>query len=112
MPRHQLLGRNDDEILWFQRRGFMQAAAAWAATGGFVAAQAQQRGNVVEQHGDAMVNDRRLLAGQTIQTGDSIETGPRSHLIFVIGGASFQVRQNSLTRRSTRTLRDEAAQRP
>jgi hypothetical protein len=31
----------------------------------------------------------------TIQTGDSVETGPASHLVFVIGNTAFQVRQDS-----------------
>jgi hypothetical protein len=31
----------------------------------------------------------------TVQTGDVIETGPKSRLVFVIGNSSFHVRQNS-----------------
>jgi hypothetical protein len=95
MTQHLLQGRTEEEVLWFQRRGFLQAAAAWTATGGFAAAQAQQRSNVVELRGDASVNGQRLTREQTIQTGDSIETGPGSNLIFVIGNAAFQVRQNT-----------------
>jgi hypothetical protein len=95
MTRHILQGRTDDEVTWWQRRSFLHAAAAWTAMGGFGAAHAQQRSNIVELTGDAMVNGERLLRERTLQTGDSIETGPNSNLVFVIGNASFQMRQNT-----------------
>jgi hypothetical protein len=95
MTQHTLQGRTEDEILWFRRRGFLQAAAAWTAMGGFGAAVAQQRGNIVELLGDATVNSERLRPGMFIQTGDRIETGPGSNLVFVMGNSAFQVRQNS-----------------
>ncbi len=95
MTEHTLQGRHEAEVLWFQRRSFISAAAAWTAAGGFGAAHAQQRSNVVELLGDAQLNGSRLTPQTTIQTGDRIETGPGSNLIFVVGNASFQVRQNS-----------------
>ena len=95
MTRHTLEGRTDDEVLWWQRRSFLQAAAAWTAMGGFAAAHAQQRSNIVDFTGDATINGERLTRERTIQTGDSLQTGPNSNLIFVIGDSSFQVRQNS-----------------
>ncbi|NJM43995.1 MAG: iron dicitrate transport regulator FecR [Brachymonas sp.] len=95
MTQHTLDQRQEGELLWFQRRSFLQAAAAWTAMGGYGAAQAQQRSNIVELVGDAMVNGSRLLPQSVLQTGDRIETGPGSNLIFVVGNASFQVRQNS-----------------
>ena len=95
MTQHILQGRSEQEILWFQRRSFLQAAAAWSALGGFAAAHAQQRTNIVELRGDALLNGNRLSPGQTIQTGDSLETGPGSHLIFVLGNSAFQARQNT-----------------
>ncbi len=95
MPQHTLDGRSEQELLWYQRRSFMKSAAAWTAMGGSVAAQAQQRSNIVELVGDALVNGSRLTQQTMLQTGDRIETGPNSNLIFVIGNASFQVRQNS-----------------
>lgn len=95
MTQHLLQGRTDDEVLWHQRRSFLRNAAAWTAMGGFAGAQAQSRSNIVELVGDALVNGVRLLPQQTIQTGDRLETGPASNLIFVLGNASFQVRQNS-----------------
>lgn len=95
MTQHTLEGRSDSEVLWFQRRGFLQAAAAWTSMGGFATAQAQSRSNVVELVGDATVNGRRLLSQQPIQTGDEIVTGPDSRLVFVIGNSAFHVRQNS-----------------
>ena len=95
MTQHTLQGRTEEEVLWFRRRSFMQAAAAWTAMGGFGAAVAQQRGNVVELLGDAMVNNQPLRSGSYVQTGDRIETGPGSNLVFVMGNAAFQVRQNS-----------------
>lgn len=95
MTQHSLQGRTEDEVLWFRRRSFLQAAAAWSSMGGFAAAQAQQRSNIVELQGEALVNGARLLPQQVIQSGDSLETGPGSSLIFVIGNSAFQVRQNS-----------------
>jgi hypothetical protein len=95
MTQHTLQGRTETEILWFRRRGFLQAAAAWTTAGGFAAAHAQQRSNVVELFGDATANGRRITGQSLVQTGDEVETGPGSNLIFVIGNAAFQVRQNS-----------------
>jgi hypothetical protein len=95
MSTHSLAGRKANELLWFQRRTVVQAAAAWAAAGGWAAAQAQSRSNIVNLQGDALVNGQRLSPQQTVQTGDEIQTGPGSSLVFVIGSSSFQVRQNS-----------------
>ena len=95
MSHHTLQGRTEDEVFWFQRRSFLQAAAAWTAAGGFAAAHAQSRSNIVELVGDAQLNGGRLRPEQIIQTGDQIETGPGANLIFVVGNSSFQVRQNS-----------------
>lgn len=95
MTQHQLLGRQEKEILWFQRRDVLKAAAAWVAMGGLPAAMAQQRSNIVQLTGDATINGSRLSPQQAIQTGDEIQTGPGSNLVFVIGNSSFQVRQNS-----------------
>ncbi|WP_048441622.1 hypothetical protein [Caenimonas sp. SL110] len=95
MTQHILQGRTEDEVLWYQRRSFLKGAAAWTTMGGWGAAVAQQRGNIVDLQGDALLNGQRLTAQQTIQTGDSVETGPGSGLIFVIGNTSFMVRQNT-----------------
>jgi hypothetical protein len=95
MEQHSLQGRTEDEVLWFERRSFLTAAAAWTTMGGYTAAFAQQRSNVVELVGDAQINGQRLTSQQVIQSGDSIATGPGANLIFVIGNAAFQVRQNS-----------------
>ncbi len=95
MAQHTLSGRQENEILWFQRRDALKAAAAWVAMGGLPAALAQQRSNVVQMSGDAMLNGLALQPGQSIQTGDQIRTGPGANLMFVIGNAAFQVRQNS-----------------
>ena len=96
MTQHYLQGRTDQEVSWFQRRDFLQAAAAWAAWGGAATVQAQSRSNVVQLTGDALVNGSTLRPQQTIQTGDQITTGPKSTLIFVLGNSSFHVRQNSM----------------
>lgn len=95
MTQHTLQGRNESEVLWFQRRDFLKSAALWTAAGSWTAAQAQDRGNIVHRVGDAMVNGERLLTGQTIQTGDTVVTGPQSSLIFVVGRSAFHVRQNT-----------------
>jgi hypothetical protein len=95
MTQHTLQGRSDDELLWFRRRGFLQGAAAWTAMGGFGAAWAQQRGNIVELRGDATLNGQRLRPEGFVQTGDEIATGPGSSMVFVVGNSAFHVRQNS-----------------
>lgn len=96
MTQHLLQNRAEKEVLWFQRRDTLKAAAAWAALGGLPAAVAQQRSNIVELTGDALVNGVRLLPDRTLQTGDQIQTGPGSSLVFALGNASFRVRQNTL----------------
>jgi len=95
MTRHHLQGRSDTEVLWFQRRSFLQAAAAWTAAGSLAGAQAQSRSNIVELSGDATVNGQKLRLDQSLQTGDEIITGPRSTLIFAIGNSAFHMRQNT-----------------
>ncbi|MCY7317838.1 MAG: FecR family protein [Ramlibacter sp.] len=95
MTQHILLDRTADEVLWFQRRSFIKAAASWTAMGGAAAAHAQQRSNVVEMVGDITVNGERLMPQRALQTGDQIATGPDSHMVFVVGNSSFLVRQNS-----------------
>lgn len=95
MTMHQLAGRTDSELNWYQRRDFLVAAASWTALGGFPAAHAQARSNIVQLQGDALVNGARLLPGQSIKTGDRISTGPQSSLIFVVGNSAFHVRQNT-----------------
>lgn len=95
MTRHTLITRTDDEILWFQRRDFLRAAAGWTALGGLPGAQAQARSNVVEWQGDILLNGRRLLPEQSIQSGDQIATGPGSTLVFAVGNTAFKVRQNT-----------------
>jgi hypothetical protein len=96
MIAHTLNGRSEKEMLWFQRRDAIKAAAAWVAVGGLPAAMAQQRSNVVQMTGDTLLNGSRLQPGQVIQTGDQIKTGPGATVMFVIGNAAFQVRQNSM----------------
>ncbi len=95
MTQHYLQGRTDKELMWFQRRGFLQAAAAWTAVGSLGGAHADTMSNIVELRGDAMVNGQALTPQQSIQTGDEITTGPGSTLIFVLGNSAFHVRQNS-----------------
>ena len=95
MTQHLLQGRQEKDILWFQRRDALKAAAAWVAMGGLPAAMAQQRSNIVQLTGDATLNGSRLSPEHTIQTGDVIQTGPGANLVFAIGNSAFQVRQNS-----------------
>lgn len=92
---HTLQGRTESEVLWHRRRSVLAAAATWVGLGGFAGAQAQQRGNIVELQGDAILNGRALRPDDTIQTGDTVQTGPGAHLVFVIGNAAFMVRQAS-----------------
>lgn len=95
MKAHTLLGRSAAELGWFERRSFLKAAASWSLMGSFPGAIAANRSNVVEQMGDVLLNGARLLPQQGIEVGDQIETGPGTSLVFVLGDAAFQVRQNS-----------------
>lgn len=95
MTAHTLQSRTENEVLWWQRRDMIKAAAAWVAMGAGPAALAQQRSNVVQLTGRALLNGRSLLPGQVIQTGDEIRTGPDSMLVFTLGAAAFLVRQNT-----------------
>ena len=94
-PTPQLLGRTEDELRWHRRRGLLQAAAAWATTGGWMAAQAQSRSNIVELRGDVLRNGQALTAHDSIATGDRIETGPGSTAVFAVGSSAFMLRQNT-----------------
>ncbi|MBC7918336.1 MAG: iron dicitrate transport regulator FecR [Rhodoferax sp.] len=96
MTQHTLQGRTESEVLWFQRRDFLKAAAAWSAIGGAGGASAAGATNVVQLVGDATVNGMRMNREQTIQTGDQVVTGPGSTLIFVLGTSAFHMRQNSM----------------
>lgn len=93
--QHQLQGRTEDEVVWYQRRSLLQAAAAWTAAGGFTAAHAQQGRNVVEMRGDVRRNGQALAAGEGIAPGDRIETGPGASVVFTVGKDAFMVRQNT-----------------
>lgn len=95
MSIHILQGRTEAELLWTRRRSFLQGALAWTTLGGFAAAHAQQRSNVVDLQGDALLNGQRMRRETVIQTGDRIETGSRSNLSFVVGNSAFHVRENS-----------------
>ena len=95
-PRpHQLLGRTEDELAWYRRRGLLQAAALWMATGGWVAAHAQSRSNIVELRGQVLRNGEALTPQHSIAAGDRLETGPGATVVFAVGDGAFLVRQNS-----------------
>ena len=94
-PRPRLLGRTDEELAWHRRRSLLQAAAWWLAAGGFGAAQAQARSNIVELRGEVRRNGEALAPQHTISTGDRIETGPGASAVFAVGDGAFLVRQNS-----------------
>ena len=96
MTQHLLDGRLEKEVTWFQRRAVVRAAAAWAAMGGLSAAIAQQRSNVVQRTGDALLNGKRMVAGQSVQTGDQLQTGPGGNMVFALGNAAFLMRQNTM----------------
>ena len=95
MTQHHLSNRTEREVLWFQRRSFLRAAALWTSLGGTLGAQAQSRSNIVTLVGDAQANGVRLQADQTIRNGDELLTGPGASLVFVMGDSAFHLRQNS-----------------
>ena len=96
MTQHTLQGRTEKEVTWHQRRDVIKAASAWVMMGGLPAAIAQQRSNVVQLTGDALLNGNRMLPDQSVQTGDQLQTGPGSSMVFTMGNASFLVRQNTM----------------
>jgi hypothetical protein len=91
----QLLGRTETELLWYQRRSLLQAAAGWTALGGWGATQAQGRSNIVELRGDVLRNGEPLTPASRIAAGDSLQTGPGSTVVFVVGDSAYMVRQNT-----------------
>lgn len=95
MKKNGLAGRDERELLWYQRRSFLQAASAWISLGGFGSAFAQQRSNVVERRGDFLVNERPMAPQQSIVSGDVLQSGPGSTMVFVVGNSSFLMRENS-----------------
>ena len=76
------------------RRLFAKAFALWVATAGH--SPAQTRSNIVELQGEVLLNGQRLMPHQFIQTGDSLETGPDSYVVFAIGQVAIQMRPRSL----------------
>lgn len=90
---HWLEGRRDDEVSWTRRREVLQGAAALAAAA--AAGPAWARGNIVTLIGDARLNGAPLSVNDTIQTGDTVETGPGSMLVFTLGSSAFHLRQNT-----------------
>lgn len=97
-PAHQLEGLNESELLWTRRRDVLSAAAAFVAAGGVSAVQAQSLSNIVQITGDVLGNGLRLTNRDSVQSGDTVETGPGSTLVFVIGAAAFHLRQNTRLR--------------
>ena len=95
MAQHELMGRSENELLWFQRREFITAAASFLAMGGAATVVAQQRSNIVQMQGDVLVNSRPISRQDYVQTGDTVRTGPGSSIVFVVGSSSFMMRQNS-----------------
>ena len=78
MTQHFLQGRTEQEVLWFQRRSFLQAAAAWAGLGGFTAAQAQYRSNIFDLRGDGEIAPHRETAASALLDllGDAVDAAP------------------------------------
>ena len=75
--------------------------------GGAATVVAQQRSNIVQMQGDVLVNSRPITRQDYVQTGDTVQTGPGSSIVFVVGSSSFMMRQNSaitLSRGDSTTL--------
>ena len=72
MTQHFLQGRSEKEVLWFQRRDTLKAAAAWVAMGSFGAAVAQQRtfdvGSIANAPGAGGFSHRiKMIVGRRIE---------------------------------------------
>ena len=78
------------------RRQVLQASVTWGLVCSVPLATAGPSSNVVELTGEVWLNGNRLRPNQSVQTGDTVETGPQGHLIFVIGRTAFQVRASTV----------------
>ena len=78
------------------RRQVLQASVTWGLVCSVPLATAGPSSNVVEHSGEVWLNGNRLRPNQSVQTGDTVETGPQGHLIFVIGRTAFQVRASTV----------------
>jgi hypothetical protein len=87
-----------EDTLWFQRRAFVQGAAAFVASGLWLPAHAQSRSNIVAMEGEVLHNSRPIQKDAVIQTGDIVQTGANGIIIFVLGNSSYAMRRNSLLR--------------
>src|SRR4249920_2336277 len=75
------------------RRGFLVASAALGAS--VLLPGAARTASVRELEGSVSVNGKPATRATRVRTGDLIETGPDSKLVFVLGQDAFLLRQRS-----------------
>ncbi|WP_295856116.1 iron dicitrate transport regulator FecR [uncultured Xylophilus sp.] len=78
------------------RRELLLLGAAVALGAPATDALAQVRGNIVALSGEVLRNGARLGPGDTIVTGDRLQTAPGADLVFVLGGDAFRLRESSV----------------
>ncbi len=76
-----------------RRRQFLVASAAVGAT--LLLPGAARTASVRELQGSVSVNGKPATAASRVRTGDLIETGPDSKLVFVLGQDVFLLRERS-----------------
>ncbi len=76
-----------------RRREFLVASAAVGAT--LLLPGAARTASVRELQGSVSVNGKPATAATRVRTGDLIETGPDSKLVFVLGQDAFLLRERS-----------------
>ena len=75
------------------RRGFLVASAALGAS--VLLPGAARTASVRELEGSVSVNGKPATRATRVRTGDLIETGPDSKLVFVLGQDAFLLRERS-----------------
>lgn len=75
------------------RRRFLAASAALAAA--LMLPGIARSANVRQLEGNVRVNGKRATRSTRVRPGDTIETGPKSRLVFVVGQDAFLLREQS-----------------
>ena len=83
-----------------QRRLVLQAVSASVLAAGFATlrealAQGRKEPGMYHMQGSVSVNGNPVKRGHVIKPGDTVQTGPRSFAIFVVGNDAFLLRSSA-----------------
>lgn len=90
-----------------RRRQFLAASAAFGAV--LLLPGAARSASVRELEGSVSVNGKPATRATRVRSGDLIETGPDSKLVFVVGQDAFLLRERSSLRLDTPTSGSKVA---